>query len=74
MVHGIGDRSAASVWLVGGADIPFLQWHPPSGVGCRGRVRRAGYNTSGWGVLVATGVCTVLVWVVGRRPGKDGDA
>lgn len=23
------------------------------------------YNTSGWAVLIATGVCTVLVWVVG---------
>jgi succinate dehydrogenase / fumarate reductase cytochrome b subunit len=23
------------------------------------------YNTSGWGVLIATGVCTVLVWAVG---------
>jgi succinate dehydrogenase cytochrome b subunit len=23
------------------------------------------YNTTGWGVLVATGVCTVLVWIVG---------
>ena len=23
------------------------------------------YNTSGWGVIIATGVCTVLVWVIG---------
>ena len=23
------------------------------------------YNTSGWAVVIATGVCTVLVWVVG---------
>jgi len=23
------------------------------------------YNTSGWGVVIATAVCTVLVWVVG---------
>lgn len=23
------------------------------------------YNTTGWGVLIATGVCTVLVWAVG---------
>jgi succinate dehydrogenase cytochrome b subunit len=23
------------------------------------------YNYSGWGVIIATGVCTVLVWVVG---------
>ena len=23
------------------------------------------YNTTGWGVVVATAVCTVLVWVVG---------
>jgi succinate dehydrogenase / fumarate reductase cytochrome b subunit len=23
------------------------------------------YNTSGWGVVIATGVCTLLVWVVG---------
>lgn len=23
------------------------------------------YNTSGWAVIIATGVCTVLVWVVG---------
>lgn len=23
------------------------------------------YNNSGWGVLIATGVCTVLVWAVG---------
>jgi succinate dehydrogenase / fumarate reductase cytochrome b subunit len=23
------------------------------------------YNTTGWGVVIATGVCTVLVWVVG---------
>jgi succinate dehydrogenase / fumarate reductase cytochrome b subunit len=23
------------------------------------------YNISGWGVVIATGVCTVLVWVVG---------
>ena len=23
------------------------------------------YNTSGWGVIIATGVCTVLIWVVG---------
>jgi len=23
------------------------------------------YSTSGWGVVIATGVCTLLVWVVG---------
>ena len=23
------------------------------------------YNTTGWGTLIATGVCTVLVWIVG---------
>jgi len=23
------------------------------------------YNTSGWGVVIATGVCAVLLWVVG---------
>jgi succinate dehydrogenase / fumarate reductase cytochrome b subunit len=23
------------------------------------------YNTSGWGVVIATGVCTVLIWIVG---------
>jgi succinate dehydrogenase / fumarate reductase cytochrome b subunit len=23
------------------------------------------YNTSGWAVVIATGVCTVLVWVIG---------
>jgi succinate dehydrogenase / fumarate reductase, cytochrome b subunit len=23
------------------------------------------YNTSGWAVLIATGVCTVVVWIVG---------
>jgi succinate dehydrogenase / fumarate reductase cytochrome b subunit len=23
------------------------------------------YNTSGWAVIIATAVCTVLVWVVG---------
>ncbi|MDR3529770.1 MAG: succinate dehydrogenase, cytochrome b556 subunit [Rhodopila sp.] len=23
------------------------------------------YNTSGWAVLIATGACTVLVWVIG---------
>ncbi len=23
------------------------------------------YNTSGWGVVIATGVCTLLVWIVG---------
>lgn len=23
------------------------------------------YNTTGWGVVIATGVCTVLVWAVG---------
>jgi succinate dehydrogenase / fumarate reductase, cytochrome b subunit len=23
------------------------------------------YNTTGWGVLIATGVCTVLLWAVG---------
>jgi succinate dehydrogenase / fumarate reductase, cytochrome b subunit len=23
------------------------------------------YNNTGWGVIIATGVCTVLVWVVG---------
>jgi succinate dehydrogenase / fumarate reductase cytochrome b subunit len=27
------------------------------------------YNTSGWGVVIATGVCTVLVWVVGLAVG-----
>ena len=23
------------------------------------------YNTTGWGVVIATGVCTVLLWIVG---------
>jgi succinate dehydrogenase / fumarate reductase cytochrome b subunit len=23
------------------------------------------YNNTGWGVIIATGVCTVLVWVIG---------
>ena len=23
------------------------------------------YNTSGWAVVIATGVCTVLIWIVG---------
>jgi succinate dehydrogenase / fumarate reductase cytochrome b subunit len=23
------------------------------------------YNTTGWGVIIATAVCTVLVWIVG---------
>lgn len=23
------------------------------------------YNTTGWGVVIATGVCTALVWVIG---------
>lgn len=41
------------------AGIRHLAWD--SGVGFDAPT----YNTTGWGVVIATGACTVLVWVIG---------
>ena len=63
---GYPDRAAAAVRLDAGAVLPLLHRHPPSGLGCRATASRSlGTTAPRWAVLIATGVATLLLWIVG---------